>query len=471
MSEADLDHALRATGHLDDLRRDEFSRLDDGGHVYLDHTGSALYPRSLVDSHLDLLRDGVFGNPHSDNPASRPMTEHLESARAAVLRFVGADPGLYECIFTPNATGAIRLVGEAFPFGPDRPFALSADNHNSVNGIREHARRAGAGTTYVPLDADLRLDGDALGRALDGPPGLLALPAQSNYSGVRHQVPRRPDGWLVLYDIAAFAPTNVVRVGELGADFFSMSFYKLFGYPTGIGALIARKEALAGLRRPWFAGGTIAIASVAADGHRLVPGHAGFEDGTVDFLAMPAVQSGIEMLESIGVASIHDRVAVLTAWLLDRMTSLRHGNGAPLVRILGPVEPVERGGTIAFVLTDPEGTELADRRVEQIATDAGISVRTGCFCNPGAGEAARGLGADDLRPFLDHDVPVSLCEVDTVMRGRRGVGVSALRASLGLSSNAADVRALVALLEGFLDRSAAQVGDAPPAPPVGPDTA
>ena len=68
MSEADLDHALRATGHLDDLRRDEFSRLDDGGHVYLDHTGSALYPRSLVDSHLDLLRDGVFGNPHSDTP-------------------------------------------------------------------------------------------------------------------------------------------------------------------------------------------------------------------------------------------------------------------------------------------------------------------------------------------------------------------------------------------------------------------
>jgi len=244
-----LAERLRATDHLDCLREEDFSRLDRDGHVYLDHTGAGLYPESLVRDHLEMLAGGVFGNPHSDNPTSRPASEMVEEAREAVLRFVGADPDTYECIFTPNATGAIRLVAEAFPFGADRPLVLSSDNHNSVNGIREHAHRAGAPVTYVPVLApDLRLDQDRLLSALAGPPGLLALPAQSNYSGVQHPLPEVPDGWRVLWDAAAFAPTNPLHLDDRHVDFVSLSFYKVFGYPTGVGALIARRDALAALR-------------------------------------------------------------------------------------------------------------------------------------------------------------------------------------------------------------------------------
>jgi selenocysteine lyase/cysteine desulfurase len=476
LDDAWLEERLRATEHLDRLRREEFARLDAGGHVYLDHTGAALYPASLVEDHLALLRTHVLGNPHSDNPTSRPMTELVERARAAVLRFCSADPDEYDCVFTPNATGAIRLVGESFPFGPDRPLVLSSDNHNSVNGVREHARRAGAPVTYVPvLTPDLRLDEHALRRALDGPPGLLAFPAQSNYSGVQHPFPTGTTGWRVLLDAAAFAPTNPLRLDEHHPDFVSLSFYKVFGYPTGVGALVARREALAELRRPWFAGGTIAVASVAADGHRLVPGHTGFEDGTLAFLSLPAVTAGIELMERIDVRSVHDRVQVLTAWLLERLQALRHANGAPLVRVLGPWEPVDRGGTVAFVLTDPQGREVPDRLVEAMATRAGISLRTGCFCNPGAGEAARDVTAEDIRPFLDlpagSRVPVSLCEVDEAFRARRDVGVSALRVSLGMSSNTADVRALVDLLSGLLDRPVDELGAPPPVPPLSADGA
>ena len=129
---------------------------------------------------------------------------------------------------------------------------------------------------------------------------------------------------------------------------------------------------LAELVRPWFAGGTIAIASVAAAGHRLVPGHAGFEDGTLDFLSLPAVRAGIEVMERIDINSVHDRVQVLTAGTLERMQDLRHANGSPLVQVLGPWEPVDRGATVAFVLVDPDGHELADRSVERMATTAGI---------------------------------------------------------------------------------------------------
>lgn len=466
-----LDEAMRATGHLDVLRAEELGRLDEGGHVYLDHTGAGLYPISLVESHLDLLRTSVLGNPHSDNPTSAPMTERVERARRAVLRFASADPDDYECIFTPNASGAIRLVAEAFPFGPDRPLVLSADNHNSVNGIREFARRAGAATTYVPLTTpELRMDPDELDAAMLGPPGLLALPAQSNYSGVRHELPAETGEWRVLLDAAAYAPTNPLHLDRIRPDFVCLSFYKVFGYPTGVGALLARRDALAELRRPWFAGGTIAIASVRAGGHVLVPGHAGFEDGTLDFLALPAVEAGIELVERIGVQSIHDRVDALTTWTLGRMAALRHADGSPLVRVLGPTGGVARGGTIAFVLTDPGGDELPDRSVGHLAATRGISLRTGCFCNPGCGETARGVLAEDLDAFLAADPPVSLCTIDESMRSRRGVGVSALRASFGMSSNAADARALVQLLTDLLDRRVADLGAAP-APMLGPDCA
>ena len=108
-------------------------------------------------------------------------------------------------------------------------------------------------------------------------------------------------GWDVILDCAAFAPTNPLDAQAIGADFIPLSFYKLFGYPTGVGCLIARREALARLRRPWFAGGTITLASVQReDWYHLAPGATGFEDGTIDYLGLPAVTFGIEHLEEIG---------------------------------------------------------------------------------------------------------------------------------------------------------------------------
>lgn len=67
-----------------------------------------------------------------------------------MLAFFGASPEEYVAIFTPNATGALRLVGEAYPFRSGDRFLLTFDNHNSVNGIREFARARGVETTYAP---------------------------------------------------------------------------------------------------------------------------------------------------------------------------------------------------------------------------------------------------------------------------------------------------------------------------------
>ncbi len=84
--------AYTAAAHLDGLRAGEYSRLDRLGHVYLDYTGGGLYAESQLRSHLQLLADNVFGNPHSNNPTSLAMTRLVEHARHAVLDFFAGDP-------------------------------------------------------------------------------------------------------------------------------------------------------------------------------------------------------------------------------------------------------------------------------------------------------------------------------------------------------------------------------------------
>ena len=108
--------AYRDTAALDRLRTRDYRRLDDTGQVYLDYTGGGLYASSQMRAHLALLDQHVFGNPHSHNPTSLAMTERVEAVRAAILAYFNASPGEYTAIFTPNASGAIKLVGEAYPF-------------------------------------------------------------------------------------------------------------------------------------------------------------------------------------------------------------------------------------------------------------------------------------------------------------------------------------------------------------------
>lgn len=446
-----------ASGNLDALRAAEYARLDVQGQVYLDYTGGSLYAERQVREHLGLLCDGVFGNPHSDNPTSRMATMHMETARTAVLRYFHADPDEYTVVFTANASGALKLVGESYPFAPDGQLLLTADNHNSVNGLREFARRAGTPTTYLSLDTPaLRVDGDALARALATPiaggPRLLAYPAQSNFSGVQHPLEwietAHAGGWDVLLDAAAFVPTNRLDLRRHRPDFVSLSFYKMFGYPTGIGCLLVRREALARLQRPWFAGGAVLVASIAGDGHFLAPAEAGFEDGTVNYLGLPAVSIGLRYLAEVGIDVVHARVACLTRWLLGELPLLRHANGAPLVRLYGPTDIEQRGGTIALNLLDPTGRVVDDRLVTRLARARGISLRTGCFCNPGAAEAALGVAAPALRGVFAHAVfpgrDRMLAELGLESDG-------ALRVSFGIASNAADAAAFVTFARSFLN--------------------
>jgi molybdenum cofactor sulfurtransferase len=449
--------AYLASGDVAGLRASEFSRLDATGQVYLDYTGAGLYGASQVRRHLALLEGDVLGNPHSESPTSRRSTELSERARRHVLTFFNASPEDYCVIFTGNASQALKLVGESYPFGPDGRFLLTFDNHNSVNGIREFARSRGAEITYVPvLPPELRVDGSAVAHQLARPggggPRLFAYPAQSNFSGVQHDLgwiaTAQSLGWDVLLDAAAFVPTNRLDLCRWHPDFVVMSFYKMFGYPTGIGALLARWPALSKLHRPWFAGGTIAIASVGADRYQPADGAAGFEDGTVNFTNLPAIDIGLEFLEAASIDHIHARVHALTAWLISQLLDLHHSSGRPLVTIYGPASTESRGGTITINLRDGQGNFIDHDVIEERAGLRGISIRAGCFCNPGAGELAMGISADEMKScFIRLSDRLSYDEFRRCIDGK---STGAVRISLGVASTFADVSAFVDFARSFL---------------------
>jgi selenocysteine lyase/cysteine desulfurase len=447
------------TASLDRLRESEYNRLDRLGQIYLDYTGSGLYAESQVRRHHYCLVDGVFGNPHSSNPTSSAATELIEQARKAVLRFFNASEDDYVVIFTSNASGALKLVGEAYPFGEQCTYLLTFDNHNSVNGIREYALAKGARVQYLPvLPPRLRVAEDRLEEYLaDGWKGchnLFAYPAQSNFSSVQHPLEwihkAHAAGWDVLLDAAAFVPTNRLDLTAWPADFVPISFYKMFGYPTGVGALIARRRALQKLQRPWFAGGTITVASVQGEKHYLADAPAAFEDGTLNFLNIPAVTIGLEHLEAMDMDLIHERVRSLAGWLLINLKEMKHSNGKPLVKIYGPVDTKKRGGAIAVNFFTPAGAVIDHRWIEQQAGLRGISLRTGCFCNPGAGELALHILPEELTSCFnrpDHEQRLTYDEFRLCINAKAS---GAVRISVGPVSNFADVGQFLDFVHTFL---------------------
>ena len=251
----------------------------------------------------------------------------------------------------------------------------------------------------------------------------------------------------MIVDSAAFVPTSRLDLSAWKPDFAPVSFYKMFGYPTGLGALLARRPALDRLKRPWFSGGTVVAANI--QGEMVVPlsGHALFEDGTVNYLGIPAVEIGLRHIERIGIDTIAQRVEGLGTWLLEELQRLRHSDGSPATRLYGPTTWDRRGATIAFNFLHPDGRVIDERFVDVVAAEHRISVRTGCFCNSGAGETAFSLSRDTLIGAEFDDGMI----LDDYIRLIGMPTGGAVRVSLGLATNFADVYRFMRFATEFRD--------------------
>ena len=440
---------------FENIRQKDFAHLDTQHQTYLDFTGGGLMAQSHLQKHYELLSKNVFGNPHSINPTSSFSTELVEETRRAILTFFNASDD-YLCIFTANASGALRIVGDCYPFDENSLLVLSKDNHNSVLGISEKATLKGAKTHFVHVDREMRLIENEMFQALEMnneyARKLLAYPAQSNYSGVQHSLSwvklAQQKGFDVLLDVAAYVPTNPLDLQQIAPDFACISFYKMFGYPTGIGCLLVKKNTYQRLQKVSYAGGTVKIASTIPKGFLLQDNHERFEEGTISYTQIPAVKMGLDYLQYIGLEDIQRKVKKTTASFLNILQNTRHANGQRMVQIIGPANTEERGGTIAFYLKDIHGKRIPLEQIEIEAAHLGISLRTGCFCNPGADECYYDLNEEEVLQLIRHVESNQKKYIDKY-KAQRG----AVRISVGMVTNDKDLSVFVMLLDKFINQS------------------
>ncbi|MFH0873839.1 MAG: aminotransferase class V-fold PLP-dependent enzyme [Candidatus Komeilibacteria bacterium] len=409
------------------------------GEVYADWTGSAIPPIHLIDQHHKYLGENLIGNPHSHHRPSAEAMERVMSTRAAILRYLHASPEEYEVIFGPGATAAIQLVGQHYKWEGGE-YLLTADNHNSVNGVREMAKRNGAVVRYAPITDDLVIDGNMLRRMLRFPRStgnkLFAYPAKSNYSGVLHSLEwvglAQSLGWEVLLDAAAFNANKRLDLSVVKPDFVPFSFYKMFGFPTGLGCLVIRKSAFAKLAHKWFAGGSILLVAVMQDFYAPESlGYARFEHGTINFGQIPAIQTGLQFMEDLGDGVGGHAVDLATA-LYDELVNMKENSCSLLVH--------SPRGTDTVTFSMKSGDQIVDAWVfEQEASKRGVFVRSGCFCNPGVNEKVFGYGIEAYANLYNDAILPEAITIEKLREFSDGKPIGAIRASFGYANTVADV--------------------------------
>ncbi|XP_074844071.1 molybdenum cofactor sulfurase isoform X2 [Carettochelys insculpta] len=395
--------------------------------IYLDHAGTTLYPQSLLKKFTDDLSKNIYGNPHSQNISSKLTYDTIEHVRYRILQHFNTTAEDYTVIFTSGSTAALKLVAETFPWIPEgsrQPssrFCYLTDSHTSVVGMR--GITATMNVLSVPVKPKEILLSEKNGVPAEQgdcmTPHLFCYPAQSNFSGTRYPLSwiqgiksgklcpvKTPGKWFVLLDAASYVSTSPLDLTVHQPDFIPISFYKIFGFPTGLGALLVNNDVAPLLRKSYFGGGTAAGYLAGEEFYSPRPSIAErFEDGTVSFLDIIALKHGFDTLERLtgGMENIKHHTFALSRYTYTVLSTLKYANGAPVVCIYSDSDfssPDTQGPIINFNILDENGDVIGYSQVDKIASLYNIHIRTGCFCNTGACQQHLGISNEDVKRNL-----------------------------------------------------------------------
>lgn len=456
----------------------QFLTIKSLGTTYLDHAGTTLYPKSLMESFAEDMNTSLFGNPHSQSPSSIRSTVRIDRVRARMLEFFKADSEYFDLIFVANATAAIKMVMDGMRDHGPFWYGYHADSHTSLVGVRELA--LGSSRCFkIDQDVETWLSQDISNlspcrfQAMSMENiGLFAYPAQSNMNGRR--LPLSWPGRLrasslkqhqhvySLLDAAAFVSTAQLDLSdwENAPDFTALSFYKIFGFPD-LGALLVRKGAGQILnKRRYFGGGTVDMVTNAVGdlreawfSRKSTSLHDALEDGTPAFHSIIALDSALEIHQRLYTSMDHvsQHTTQLAKIMHERLAALSHHNGARLCTIYqdGSSKYGDRktqGPTIAFNVQDRKGQWIGKSHFEKLAILNGIQLRTGGVCNPGGIARFLNMTPQEMMNNFEEGLRCGN-ELDELNGKPTGI----IRVSLGAMSNIKDIDTLINFTSLFID--------------------
>ncbi|CAL7939179.1 unnamed protein product [Xylocopa violacea] len=454
--------------------KNDFSRIK--GECYLDHAGATLYSDTQIQNVASDLHNSLYANPHSIGNASNVTQDIIERMRYLILDHFHTSSDEYSVIFTSGATASIKIIADTFLFNSDEEnksqpghFVYTQDNHTSILGMREVVHKRGARVTCLSHNDVFKIFNSSSKTTnihSKKSNSLFVYPAQCNFSGAKYPlswiksvhngvlsnvISSSFTRWYVLLDAAAFAATNRLDLSTFKPDFVCLSFYKMFGYPTGIGALLVKNSSADVLQKVYYGGGTIDVSLSSELFHiKRQNLHQRFEDGTIPFLSIVSLKHGFDILSSITMEKISKHVFSLAKFLYKSLLMLHHSNGKPVVKLYSDTDYSNhdmQGGIIAFNLIRSNGEYIGYMEVLNMAALFKIHLRTGCFCNPGA--CQRYLALSNKEVIQNYEAGYVCGGAADLINGKP---TGAIRVSFGYMSTIKDVEILLLMIkESFVD--------------------
>lgn len=365
---------------------------------------------------------------------SRLSTNVYENAHEVIGRFVGADMGANTVIFGKNTTEAINKLSHRFPLPSDAVVITTIMEHHS-NDLpwRNRAR-----VVHIGATPEGRLDEDDFDRQLERYGGRVALVAVSGASNVTgfiqpiHRLARKTHeiGAKILVDAAQLAPHREVDMKPDGdpehLDFVALSAHKMYA-PLGTGALIGPKAVFLQGAPEYPGGGTVDVVTLDEVHWAGTPDRD--EAGSPNVVGALAMAIAAETLMSVGMDRIAAHEQELVEYSLKRLDSI---DGLTIYGETDPERSAEKVGVIPFNLEGISHFLLA----AILGYEAGIGVRSGCFCAHPYVVHLLQLGEDDSADWREQ-----------MLAGDKSNMPGMVRMSFGCYNNTEDIDRLVDMLE------------------------
>ena len=309
---------------------------------------------------------------------SRLSTQMYNLAHEIVARFVGADPKQHTVIFTKNTTESINKLAHRIAFTPKDIVLRSIMEHHS----NDLPWRMNANVEYININPHGGLDLDHLDQLIakfKDRIRLIAISGASNVTGYLnpiHEIAEKAHavGAEVFVDAAQLAPHRVIEMRPLDdpshIDYLAMSAHKMYA-PYGTGVLVGRKDTFLKGDPDSVGGGTIEL--VTENEVRWADLPEKEEAGTPNAVGAVALAEAILCMQQIGMESIADHEARLSAYLLRKLKKI---DGISIYGDTDPANTAQRLGVIPFAVDGMPHQLLA----AILAYERGIGVRNGCFC-------------------------------------------------------------------------------------------
>ena len=349
-----------------------FERTIRGGRrlVYLDSGATAQKPNSVIDAELNFYRTSNAAVHRGAHQLAEEATEDFENARSIVAEFIGASSD--QIVFTKSATESINLVAYALTekIKPgDRIVVSEMEHHANLIPWQQLAKRTGAELAWFEVTPEGRLDLSNIDSVITSNTAIVAITHQSNVLGTINPIESivkraQSVGAEVLIDACQSVPHMAVDVQKLGVDYLAFSGHKALG-PTGVGVLWGKNlEALP----PFLFGGSM-IENVTMTDATWAPAPKKFEAGVPNMAQAIGLGAAMQYLTNIGLNSIHEHELYLAKALLAGLADIKD------LKVFGPTDLVDRGGTISFTVDGIHPHDLG-----QFLDAKGVAVRTGHHC-------------------------------------------------------------------------------------------